>query len=85
MSTSKWLKNNFEVVEKNGDWELLVNRPVYREIKAYGNCYIIDLDTGKDCGQYVALYCTLFDEHGNKLEDPIYEVNHYEVVERLDG
>lgn len=81
----EWLRNNFELLEKNGDWEMWVNRPVYREIKAYGNYYILDLETGRDCGQHVELHCALFDEHGNKLEEPIYEENHYEVVERIDA
>lgn len=81
----QWIKNNFELLEKNGDWEMWVNRPVYREIRAHGNYHIIDLDTGEDCGQYVALHCTLFEKDGTKLEEPIYEENHYEIVERQDA
>jgi hypothetical protein len=81
----QWVRNNFEPLIKDGDWELWVNRPVYREIRAYGNYYIINLETGEDCGQLVELHCTLFDDQGNKLEEPIYEDNCYEIVERINA
>jgi hypothetical protein len=77
----KWLKNNFEMIKKDGDWELFVNRPVYRIIQAFDNNYIFNYETGENCGQCVELHCTLFDENGNKLDSPIYEKNCYEIVE----
>ena len=69
----RYLKDNFELFEENGDWALYLNRPVYREVTAYGNFYIINTETGENMGQLVQLHCILFDKNGNKLEEPIYE------------
>lgn len=77
----KWLKNNFELLEENGDWAVYVNRPVYKEICAYNNYYIYNTETNENCGQHVILYCKLFDENGNKLDNPIYDKDCYELRE----
>ena len=35
-------KKNFELFEANGDWEVYLSRPVYREIRSYGKYRIFN-------------------------------------------
>lgn len=84
LMSKSWLRNNFELLKEDGDWAMYINHPVYKEITAYGNYYIINTETGEDCGQQVLLYCRLFDNEGNKLDKPIYDKNCYEIRERLN-
>lgn len=81
--SSQYIRNNFELAHTDGDWELYINRPVYKEIIAYGDYYIINEETGEDCGQRVELFCTIADSEGNLLPEPIYEKNCYKIVKRL--
>jgi hypothetical protein len=74
-------KKNFELFEINGDWEVYLSRPVYKEIRAYGNFKIVNTETGVDCGQLVQLYKTIFDKDGERLAEPIYDKDCYEIVE----
>ena len=76
----KFVKDNFELFETKGDWARFLNHPVYKEIESYGTAYIFNTKTGENCGQHVELYCQLFDESGNKLDNPIYEEDCYEVI-----
>ena len=83
MNKVDYLYKKFELFKEDGDWAIYFNRPVYKEIRAYGNYTLINTKTGKDCGQFVALRCTLFDEEGNKLDNPIYEDDTcYKAVEK---
>ena len=74
-------KKNFELFEANGDWEVYLSHPVYREIRSYGKYRIFNTETGEDCGQHIILYCTIFDKDGNRLAEPIYDKNCYEIRE----
>lgn len=76
----KFVEDKFEMFETNGDWALFLNHPVYKQIEAFGDAYIRNIKTGENCGQYVELRCRLFDEFGNKLDNPIYDEDCYEVI-----
>lgn len=82
-----FIKDNFELVETKGDWELYLNRPVYKQFMTFNGAYIVNTKTGENCGQYLELYCRLFDDQGNKLSEPLYEEDTYKIVtlEELNG
>lgn len=75
-----FIRDKFKVVETDGDWALLFNYPVYKEIKSYGSSYIKNTKTGENCGQSVELCCNIFDDDGNYLEKPLFEDDCYIVV-----
>lgn len=77
-------KKNFELFETNGDWEVYLNRPVYKEYRTFGSTRIFNTETGEDCGNNIKLYCTLFDENGQRLPEPIYDPDCYEIREIED-
>ena len=71
---------NFVEVEKQGNFSLWINKPVYKIYKTnYG--YFRNIKTGENMGQQVELHVNLYDENYKKLDIASYEEDCYVLVE----
>ena len=66
-------------VRTDGDFSMWVQPRIYRVIRAEEG-FIKNIKTGENCGQVVYLCVYYYDGNGNRLQEPAYDENCYEIV-----